>query len=91
MREAVTRPDDYQPYEGDPEALAERGEELFYDNSLSTNNFACVTCHADVGGYADTFAEPYPHRVAMAHSDFGIDKIHLDEMVQVSGVRQLGA
>jgi len=68
----------------DDTALIARGGELWNDNSLSTNGSACSTCH--VGNYAlmkATFAEPYPHPVAMARDRAGLDQINAAEMVQL--------
>jgi cytochrome c len=68
----------------DDAALIARGGELWNDNSLSTNGSACSTCH--VGNYAlikATFAEPYPHPVAMAKNRAGLDQVNAAEMVQL--------
>ncbi len=59
------------------------GKKLFHDTSLSTNGGSCATCHADHGLFKSTFLQPYPHRVNMAKSRFGLNSIHLDEMVQL--------
>ncbi|NMT62897.1 cytochrome c peroxidase [Marinobacter orientalis] len=83
MKEAVRRPEGYEPYDGDAESLARKGEALFNDTSLSSNGLSCATCHTNGAGYADTFSNEYPHFVAMGKSDFGMDKVHLDEMVQI--------
>lgn len=87
----MTRPADYQPFEGDPEALAALGEDLFYNRELSTNNLACASCHMEGAGYADTFAQPFPHHVEMAQRDFGLNEVHLDEMVQICMVSPMAA
>ncbi len=68
----------------DDAALIARGGELWNDNSLSTNGSACSTCH--IGNYAlmkATFAEPYPHPVAMAKDRAGLDQVNAAEMVQL--------
>lgn len=68
----------------DNAALVARGGELWDDNSLSTNGSACSTCH--VGNYTlmkATFAEPYPHPVAMAKDRAGLDQVNAAEMVQL--------
>jgi hypothetical protein len=87
----VTRPDNYRPYEGNPCALKNRGEVLFNDTSLSSNGLSCATCHRDGAGYMATFAQPYPHSVAMAMNMFGMNSIHLDEMVQVCMLEPMAA
>lgn len=91
MRDAVQRPDDYQPFEGDRADLELYGEELFYDDTLSTNGMSCATCHTGLSGYQATFAEPYPHRVAMGANQFGMDEVHLDEMIQICMVAPMAA
>lgn len=90
-KEAVRRPEGYTPYQGDAGSLAEKGEALFNDTSLSSNGLACATCHANGAGYADTFSNDYPHFVAMGKSDFGMDMVHLDEMVQICMVAPMAA
>ncbi|MFP3976642.1 cytochrome c peroxidase [Marinobacter sp. KMM 10035] len=79
----------YQPYQGDPDELMALGKKLFNDTSLSSNGLACATCHNDGAGYKATFAEAYPHSVAMAREIFGLDSVHLDEMVQVCMVQPM--
>ncbi|MDK8462313.1 hypothetical protein [Marinobacter sp. SS13-12] len=91
MKEAVRRPEGYEPYEGDAESLAKKGEALFSNTSLSSNGLSCATCHTNGAGYADTFSNEYPHFVAMGKSDFGMDKVHLDEMVQICMVAPMAA
>ena len=81
--EKVTRPEGVEPYQGDSQAgLVAMGERLFKETQLSSNGLSCNSCHANQAGYADTFAEPYPHYVKMADDQGGIKEIHLDEMVQ---------
>lgn len=87
----VMRPANYEPYEGNPCALVAQGERLFNDTSLSTNGLACSTCHNNDAGYNATFANAYPHSVAMARTLFGMDEVHLDEMVQVCMVQPMAA
>ncbi len=91
MRDAVQRPDDYQPFQGDQEDLALYGEELFYDDTLSTNGMSCATCHGGLSGYQATFADPYPHQVAMGLNQFGMEQVHLDEMIQICMVAPMAA
>ena len=62
--------------------LLNMGEALWNDRGLSTNGLACGVCHQGGGNFADTFAEPYPHRVEMPHRMTGVDKVALDEMIQ---------
>lgn len=87
----VTRPAAYQPYEGNPCKLMALGKKLFNDTSLSSNGLSCATCHNDGAGYNATFANAYPHSVAMARNIFGMESVHLDEMVQICMVRPMAA
>lgn len=84
---ATVRPAGYKPRVGDPKA----GEKSFNDKKLSTNAMACATCHANNAAFTDSFAKPYPHKVAMAHDDLGIQSIHLDEMIQACMVMPMQA
>lgn len=64
-----------------PERLAQ-GEALWKDRSLGSSGLACATCHQD--GYAQmraSFAEPYPHRVAMPAEQAGVAEVDAAEMV----------
>lgn len=84
---AAVRPAGYQPRSGDPAA----GEKLFHDTKLSTNGMSCASCHANNAAFSDSFAKPYPHTVAMAKDQLGIQTIHLDEMVQACMVMPMAA
>ncbi|MEN8145203.1 MAG: cytochrome c peroxidase, partial [Gemmatimonadota bacterium] len=65
--------------------LVAMGEELWADASLSSaGTTSCATCH--VGTYAmmnPTFANAYPHPVAMAKDRAGLDEVTAAEMVQL--------
>ncbi|MCP5055717.1 MAG: cytochrome C peroxidase [bacterium] len=65
-------------------ALVAEGEALWNDKALSGSGaVACATCH--VGGTTQmnaSFADAYPHRVAMPHQAAGVDKVNAAEMVQ---------
>lgn len=94
----VERPEGYVPAyseEGDnEEALLTRGEELYYDTSLSTNGLSCASCHGSDGqdmGYKSTFEQPFPHEVEMAVNQFGMSEVHADEMVQICMVAPMEA
>jgi cytochrome c len=91
MKQAVRRPEGYQPYEGNASELAEKGRALFSDTSLSSNGLSCATCHTSGAGYNDTFENEYPHYVAMGKDDFGMDEVSLDEMVQICMVAPMAA
>jgi len=66
--------------------LAARGTELWNDKSLSgSGTTACSTCHTGDGTAMmnASFAEPYPHPVAMAKDRAGLDQVSAAEMVQL--------
>lgn len=87
----VTRPADYQPYQGDHATLLAEGERLFKDTSLSTNGMSCNTCHNNNGMFQASFAQPYPHYVRMANDQFQVKSVHADEMVQLCMVAPMAA
>jgi mono/diheme cytochrome c family protein len=91
LKKAVRRPDGYTPYQGNVADLRAQGEKLFNDTSLSSNGLSCATCHANGAGYNATFKNEYPHVVAMGQRDFGMDMVHLDEMVQICMVAPMAA
>lgn len=78
----VMRPAGTRLAQGDVAVLVKEGETLFKDTKLSTNGMACESCHADNNAFMPTFAQPYPHAVAMATEKGGVAQVHLDEMVQ---------
>jgi len=78
----VMRPKNYKPYRGNNAELVRYGKKLFSDTRLSSNGMSCQTCHADNGAFQATFAQPYPHYVAMTDDRAGVKAVHLDEMVQ---------
>jgi cytochrome c len=78
----VTRPAGTALMKGDRAQLVREGEKLFKDTKLSTNGMACNTCHEANASFMPTFANPYPHMVAMAHEKGGVKQVHLDEMIQ---------
>ncbi len=63
-------------------ALVSEGKTLWNDTSLSTNGLACQTCHVNNAALNVTFAQAYPHKIAMPSQMAGVGPIHLDEMVQ---------
>lgn len=66
--------------------LAAKGAELWQDPSLSGGGTtSCSTCHSDEGTAMmnASFAEPYPHPVAMAKDRAGLDQVTAAEMVQL--------
>ena len=73
------------------EDLLKMGGALWNDRGLSTNGLACGVCHQNNGNFNDTFAAPYPHRVAMPHRLSGVDKVALDEMIQFCMLQPMAA
>ncbi len=66
--------------------LAARGAELWADRSLSgTGATSCSTCHSGDGTAMmnASFADPYPHPVAMAKDRAGLETVTAAEMVQL--------
>jgi len=78
----VTRPKGTMLYSGNMASLVREGKKLFMDTSLSTNEMACQSCHANLDAFANSFAKAYPHKVAMAVDNSGINSVDLDEMIQ---------
>ncbi len=62
--------------------LEKEGERLWKDTSLSSNGLSCNTCHTGMGSLNASFAQPYPHRVAMPQQMAGVEAVDADEMVQ---------
>jgi hypothetical protein len=62
------------------------GEKLWNDASLGNSGVACATCHVPAGGTISqmnaSFAQPYPHRVAMPAQQAGLASVNAAEMVQ---------
>lgn len=83
----ITRPAGYKPVSGD----ARLGEKLFNDVKLSSNGMSCASCHANHGAYQASFANPYPHTVAMAQEQMGRKTVYLDEMIQACMVMPMAA
>jgi len=87
----VTRPEGVALHDAATAELEARGAELFRDTNLSTNGMACASCHADLAQYRDSFAEPYPHAVAMARDMAGLDEVTAAEMVQLCMIVPMAA
>lgn len=79
-----TQPEGVALHDGTPrDELVAMGEALYDDPSLSPNETTCTTCHAGLTGYNDTFREPFPHPVAMAQNQAGMEEVNAAEMVQL--------
>jgi len=63
-------------------ALLAEGERLWKDPSIGSSGLSCDSCHKGGGNLNATFAQPYPHRVAMPAKMAGAEQVHADEMVQ---------
>jgi cytochrome c len=87
----VTRPANYRPYRGNQADLLEYGEKLYRNTRLSPSGLSCRTCHQDYNLFELSFAQSYPHFVAMAKERAGLDQIHLDEMIQLCMVSSMAA
>jgi len=76
------RPKGTRPASGNRVKLAAEGERLWTDIRLSTNGLSCNSCHANNAALNPTFAQPYPHRVAMPSQMAGAGKVSAEEMAQ---------
>jgi cytochrome c len=87
----ITRPAGTRLAGGKHEQLAKEGKKLWSDKALSPNGLSCATCHAGNASFSPGFAQPYPHRVAMAEERFGLKQVRRDEMVQGCMVMAMAA
>ena len=80
----ITRPADIEPFTGAKRSvLVAEGKMLFEDSSLSSNGSSCNSCHATNDLFNASFAQPYPHPVAMAREKAGLGRaLQADEFVQ---------
>jgi hypothetical protein len=76
------RPVGFQGVAAATPALVSEGKSLWNDTSLSTNGLSCQSCHANNALLNPTFAQPYPHKIAMTSQMAGVGPVYLDEMVQ---------
>lgn len=87
----IKRPAGYRPnYPSTPAAIAAGGK-LFRDTALSTNGMSCASCHEGGKSYQSSFAQPFPHKMAMAAQTYGVKQLHLDEAIQVCMVGPMAA
>ncbi|HZY30275.1 MAG TPA: cytochrome C peroxidase [Candidatus Methylomirabilis sp.] len=87
----VTRPAGTKRSVGERTELVKLGEGLWSSTRLSTNGLSCQTCHRGNAGFNATFAQPYPHMVAMPKDRAGLKTVHADEMVQFCMVVPMAA
>lgn len=80
---SILRPPRFKPQYKESKAAVTRGQSLFRDSRLSTNGRACSSCHTDVESFGPRFVSPYPHAAMNSQARFGVDKMHLDEVIQV--------
>jgi len=79
----ITRPAGSKLYSGvSRSTLVKEGKYLFSDSALSSNGLSCATCHSGTAGFNLSFAQPYPHKVAMAKDRVGVKQVDADEFVQ---------
>ena len=63
--------------------LLSYGSKLWKDRFLGKSGLACASCHVDRYTLMNpTFAEPYPHHVAMPAQQAGVQRVNAAEMVQ---------
>lgn len=80
---SILRPKGYKASYPANNAAATRGKALFNDTKLSTNGRACAQCHADADSFGPRFKTPYPHAAMNSNARFGVDRMNLDEVIQV--------
>lgn len=78
----VSRPAGTKLFVADQATLIKEGERLWNDPKLSTNGLACQNCHVGGASFNPTFAQPYPHPVAMPKAQAGLAQVNADEMIQ---------
>ena len=72
--------------------LAEQaGVKVSSDFGVHPSTLRYLEGHTNGMVYLDTFKNRYPHFVAMGKRDFGMDRVHLDEMVQICMVAPMVA
>jgi cytochrome c len=63
--------------------LIVRGRTLWNDRSLGKSGLACANCHVEnYGQMQASFANSYPHQVAMPLQRAGVETVNAAEMVQ---------
>ena len=80
---STLRPAGFKPKYSDNSAAIARGRQLFKDTRLSTNGRSCSSCHTDSDSFGTHFKSPYPHPAMNSKARFGVDQMHLDEIIQV--------
>lgn len=64
------------------QALVEEGARLWRDASIGNSGLSCQSCHMNNANLNASFAQSYPHEVAMPLQQAGVRQVHADEMVQ---------
>ncbi len=78
-------------FSGERADLIKEGEKLWNDRSLGRTGIACATCHFEkYAQMSATFAEPYPHYVAMPAQQGGVQEVNAAEMVNFCMVVPMG-
>lgn len=79
----IQRPAEFKgDYSATP-AKIRAGEVLFKNTKLSTNKLSCASCHTKGASYKASFSQPFPHKVEMAYENYGLDRVYLDEAIQM--------
>lgn len=52
---------------------------------------SCASCHEGGKSYQSSFAQAFPHKMAMASQTYGVKQVHLDEAIQVCMVGPMAA
>lgn len=79
----IQRPSGFKENYSSTPAKVHSGKALFNSVKLSTNKLSCASCHAKGTGYKASFLQPFPHKVDMAYENYGVDKVYLDEAIQM--------
>lgn len=80
---SLLRPAGFKPRYPESSTAIARGRQLFKDPRMSTNGRSCSSCHTDIDSFGARFGSPYPHAAMNSKARFGVDQMHLDEIIQV--------
>lgn len=80
---SVLRPKGYKASYPLNSAIINRGRQLFNDPKLSTNGRSCGSCHTNIDSFGNRFRSPYPHAAMNSSARFGVERMNLDEVIQV--------
>lgn len=80
---SILRPSGYKPAYPLKSAVINQGRQLFNDSKLSTNGRSCGSCHNEPDSFGPRFRSPYPHAAMNSEVRFGVERMNLDEVIQV--------